>query len=132
MWYLQSHSLLPPNTHPEFGVTETGKPILVSRATYPNDKQSVGSHCQVHPQLEPPLGFNISHDGNFVLFGVNRSAHPEVGVDLMAYPKDPCEVQEALVDQVGLQISFSASPSAPLSSDYVVDLRDIFQNIRQP
>lgn len=55
---------------------------------------------QLEPCPNPPLAFNTSHDGSYVLFGVTRAYGSDIGVDIMEYPKDAWEVQEGISDQV--------------------------------
>jgi len=66
------------------------------------------THAQTTP-LSPPVAFNISHDGPYVLFGVDAD---EIGVDLMECPQDPLDLQEALSEQVrlGHTVIFSLLP----------------------
>lgn len=71
-----------PSETPEFGHSAEGKPSLVK------------------PALDPPLHFNTSHDGRYVLLGVSRGVEAIVGADLMRYPDDPLEVQMSLTEQV--------------------------------
>jgi len=52
----------------------------------------------VEPGLYPKVEYNISHDGQYVLFGTTRGKR--VGVDIMAIPATPDEVEEALSDHV--------------------------------
>jgi phosphopantetheinyl transferase len=59
----------------------------------------------VEPVLYPKVEYNISHDGEYVLFGTTRGKR--IGVDIMAIPPTPDEVEEALSDHVSS--SFSAS-----------------------
>jgi phosphopantetheinyl transferase len=59
----------------------------------------------VEPGLYPKVEYNISHDGEYVLFGTTRGKR--IGVDIMAIPPTPDEVEEALSDHVSS--SFSAS-----------------------
>jgi phosphopantetheinyl transferase len=60
----------------------------------------------VEPALEPRAEYNISHDGQYVLFGITSGKR--IGVDIMAIPSTPDEVEEALSDHV-------SSPSHTLS-----------------
>jgi 4'-phosphopantetheinyl transferase len=48
------------------------------------------------PLLSPPLDFNNSHEGPFVLLGVARGDTAELGVDVMLPPLDPVELQDSL------------------------------------
>jgi phosphopantetheinyl transferase len=57
--------------------------------------------------MEPKVEYNISHDGQCVLFGTTRGKR--IGVDIMAIPPIPDEVEEALSDHVS-----SLYPSHPL------------------
>ena len=65
----------------------------------------------MEPGLEPPVQYNISHDGEYVLFGTTRGK--SIGVDIMAIPPTPDEVEEALSDHVSSPF-FSLSLSAVL------------------
>jgi len=65
----------------------------------------------VEPELEPTAQYNISHDGDYVLFGTMRGKR--IGVDIMAIPPTPDEVEEALSDHVSSPF-FSLSLSAVL------------------
>jgi phosphopantetheinyl transferase len=49
--------------------------------------------------------YNISHDGQYVLFGTTRGKR--IGVDIMAIPPTPDEVEEALSDHVSSPLSAS-------------------------
>jgi phosphopantetheinyl transferase len=48
--------------------------------------------------------YNISHDGEYVLLGVKRGGDVDVGVgvDIMSFPPNPDEIEEALTDQVSI------------------------------
>jgi len=52
----------------------------------------------VEPGYDPKVEYNISHDGEYVLFGTTRGRR--IGVDIMAIPPTPDEVEEALSDHV--------------------------------
>lgn len=62
----------------------------------------------MEPGLYPKVEYNISHDGDYVLFGTTRGKR--IGVDIMAIPPTPDEVEEALSDHV------SSSLSTPFTS----------------
>ena len=58
------------------------------------------SENQLDPELSPPLAFNDSHDGSYVLLGIARGQDTVIGVDLMQLPTDPLPVQEGISEQV--------------------------------
>ena len=60
----------------------------------------------MEPGYEPKVEYNISHDGEYVLYGTTRGKR--IGVDIMAIPPTPDEVEEALSDHVS---SSSLPPS---------------------
>ncbi|ORX37688.1 hypothetical protein BD324DRAFT_392012 [Kockovaella imperatae] len=82
IWYLRTQGLIRPNEKATFGRQGKGKPMLVE------------------PRLQPPLGFNTSHDGSFVLLGVTRGQSSQIGVDLMKIPDNPSDVQDGISEQL--------------------------------
>ena len=69
----------------------------------------------MEPGYDPNVDYNISHDGEYVLFGTTRGKR--IGVDIMAIPPTPDGVEEALSDHVSssflsLSLSLSLAPSA--------------------
>ncbi|RSH93228.1 copper chaperone of lysine biosynthesis protein [Saitozyma podzolica] len=77
-WYLLVEGHISGDTRPTFGRKARGKPTLST------------------PVLSPPLDFNNSHEGPFVLLGVARGVTAELGVDVMLPPLDPVELQDSL------------------------------------
>jgi len=55
--------------------------------------------------LDPPIEYNTSHDGDYVLFGAVRGKDSMIGVDVMRLPEKPEEIEEALHDQVCLKFT---------------------------
>lgn len=76
-YYLITQGVLSRTEKPTFRSGPKGKPYLVS------------------PKLN--LGFNVSHEGKWVILGVGEG---EVGVDVMDPPPDPEVIKEALIPQV--------------------------------
>jgi len=84
VWYLRRSGLLKPDQAVVFGRQGRGKPIIVE------------------PAFSPRIEFNVSHDGGYVLLGINRGG--QIGVDLMQLPipEKAHEVEEALSEQLTL------------------------------
>ncbi|WVF68267.1 hypothetical protein IAT40_003032 [Kwoniella sp. CBS 6097] len=94
IWYLYSNGLLEDGDLPTFGRKGKGKPTLAT------------------PTLSPPLEFNNTHEGQYVLFTTFRpdpssySAANCIGVDVMIPPLKPgeaAEIQEGISDQLTLK-----------------------------
>ena len=81
------------------------------------------SFAQASPTLYPPLDYNVSYDGDWVVMAWTRGLNSAVGVDVMrlGLPKgmsDANELVEALEDQVRLRLFLSSSfpPQAQIRS----------------
>ncbi|OCF42615.1 4'-phosphopantetheinyl transferase [Kwoniella heveanensis CBS 569] len=109
IWYLNTKGLLPDGQLPTFGRKGKGKPTLAT------------------PTLSPPLEFNNTHEGRYVLFTTLRpdpasySATNCIGVDVMIPPLKPgeaSEIQEGISDQLTLREKqfLSGLPAASSSS----------------
>ncbi|WVQ95818.1 hypothetical protein IAU59_002917 [Kwoniella sp. CBS 9459] len=94
IWYLHNEDLLAEGQLPTFGRKGKGKPTLAT------------------PILSPPLEFNNTHEGQYVLFTTLRpdptsySATTCIGVDVMMPPLKPGEaqeIQEGISDQLTLR-----------------------------
>ncbi|WVR08048.1 hypothetical protein IAU60_005093 [Kwoniella sp. DSM 27419] len=87
-WWLYAHGLLPEKTLPTFGRKGKGKPTLAT------------------PPLAPPLEFNNTHEGRYILFTTLRSTSPLacIGVDIMLPPfADAKDVQDGISYQLTLK-----------------------------
>ncbi|KAL7425177.1 hypothetical protein Q5752_000865 [Cryptotrichosporon argae] len=91
--YLSTHALLVPGTHPTLSRGPHGKPHLST------------------PALEPPLDFNNTHEGRYVVFAALRGRGGMVGVDVMVVPST--DEIDALKESLDAQ--FTADERAALA-----------------
>lgn len=86
----------PPGGETHFRTTSPRQARLGERLASRPDPRRPIDEAQATPALDPPLAFNNSHAGAWVLLGVERGEGGEVGVDLMVPPPDPADVQDGI------------------------------------
>lgn len=110
--YLLSHLGLNSAGSPvTFQTDSHGRPSLVSRPSHilPCHRSELtrphSASRQAQPILDPPMDYNISHDGDWVVMGWSHGVGAAVGVDVMRLGlpngiKNADELVEALEEQV--------------------------------
>ena len=119
LWYhlLATGLLQSADSPPRFRSGPRGKPYLTTSLRRPAQKGS-----DVEEAVK--VGFNVSHEGRWVLLGVLETALSndaeaealELGVDVMVSPSDPFDLKEALIPQVSAPLLLGLLESSETNS----------------